>query len=94
MHDLVPGLCLGTQISTLGHEEAGELRLARVRGNMNRLPTLISSASQLSAVLYQVSLQSMRYPIAVVYLLFMPIVFTFLATFSAVSAKSVVSSLK
>lgn len=36
---------------------------------------------QLSAVLYQVSLQSMRYPIAVVYLLFMPIVFTYIATF-------------
>jgi len=35
---------------------------------------------QLSAVLYQVSLQSLRYPIAVVYLVIMPAVFTYIAT--------------
>ena len=39
-----------------------------------------SFGGQLNAVLYQVSLQSLRYPIAVVYLVIMPAIFTYLAT--------------
>lgn len=35
---------------------------------------------QLNAVLYQVTLQSIRYPLAVIYLVLMPVMFTYLAT--------------